>query len=628
MTLPLMNIGGLASGLDTNTIISQLMEVERIPIRQLETRKAGYEAKDRAWQQIDARFAAIRSALDAVVDAEDLGGFVAATTSNDAVATATAGAGATPGTVTFTVDRLAVAHQVVSNGGYASATAAVGAGDLTITVDGVATTFTAQADTTLSDFAAQINAADLGVTASVLQVDGSTFELLLTADETGADAAFTTSSTIAGLATPTVVAQGEDAQLTIGSGAGALTLTRASNEVTDLLPGVTIDLVGTGTVTVTTNRDLAATADAIVDLVDEVNTTLRTLQDAMRYDATSGEGGPLLGDSTARRLVDRLRSALSGTVRAGSPYPTLSSIGISLGRDGTFTVDRTKLDEALADDFEAVTELLTTTGTATDGRVSYVTAGTTTVDGTYDVVVTQAATRPVAESNDYVPPTTDATFQIVVGGTTVDVTVAAGSDVATAVATIDAALAAAGVDELTVSQVTVGGNDRIRIEHARYGSSATFTVSGDPFGLDGTYTGTDVAGTIGGEAATGSGRTLTAEAGSPDGLVLTISATQAEVDGAGGTLALGTVTFQRGAFGVLDRVVDDADGATGSISRAQDRWQAQIDLIDDRIADLEARLDRKEALLVRQFAALESAMAQLTTQANWLAAQLASFAST
>jgi len=621
-----MNVGGLASGLDTNSIIAQLMDVERIPIKQLETRKAGYEAKDKAWQQIDTRFAAIRTALDKVRTTADLNAFVATSTSDSAVATATAGDGASAGSVTFTVNRLAAAHQVVSTTTFAAGTDLVGAGDFTITVNGTPTTVTADVTTTVSDLAQKINAAGAGVTASVLQIDPSTVKLALTADATGAAQAFTTSSTITSLATTDVVQQGVDAQLTIGSGTGALTLTRSTNSITDLLPGVTIDLAGTSTtpVTIGVSRDVTAATDAIAGLVDEVNTTLTTLDSYMSYDADTNTAGELLGDSTARSLADRLRSSITGSVRSGATYPTASSIGISLNRNGTFDVDQTKLQAALENDFDGVVDLLVAKGSTTDSRASFVRASSATADGTYAVQITQAATAPSALSAVYAPPAATTTFQISVGATTANVTVNAGDGITAAVAAINSALTAAGVTSVTASEVQTGGNSYIELDHAGYGSSATFTVTGDPFGLAGTYTGTDVAGTIGGQAATGSGRTLTAGAGAPNGLVVEVTATPAEVSAAGGTLALGDVTYAAGAFGALDAVVDEARGSLGTIATAQEQWQSQIDYIDERISEMNDRLDQKEQLLRRQFTALETAMSKLTAQSSWLTAQLGS----
>ena len=192
-----------------------------------------------------------------------------------------------------------------------------------------------------------------------------------------------------------------------------------------------------------------------------------------------------------------------------------------------------------------------------------------------------------------------------------------------AVDQINSDLDSAGITQVRASVEDIGGgNQAIGLATTSYGSGESFIVSGAPFGLNGTYTGTDVAGTIGGEAATGSGRTLIADSGSPEGLQVLITATQSEVSGAGGSLSLGDVVLSSGMMGALDTFLDAAEGAGGKIARARDAWQSQITLADERIEILEDRIDRKEALLVKQFAALETAMSTLSSQAAWLASQL------
>ena len=78
MAVPLFNIGGLASGLDTSAIISSLIEVERIPVQQLESRKSLFNARDAAWQDLNTKFSAIRTALDALKTQDDLNKLVTA----------------------------------------------------------------------------------------------------------------------------------------------------------------------------------------------------------------------------------------------------------------------------------------------------------------------------------------------------------------------------------------------------------------------------------------------------------------------------------------------------------------------------------------------------------------------
>lgn len=626
MAVPLFNIGGLASGLDTNSIISSILDVERIPINQLEARKADHQVEDNAWQSVKARYSAIRTALDALDSASDFDKFASVTSSHaDAVAATTTGA-ASPGSVSFTVDQLAANHQVASAANFSGLDDLVGAGDFTITIGGTDHTVTATVETTVAQLAASINGLDAGVSASVISVDGTNYKLLLSAEDTGDANVFTTSGNVGSLGTMDVIQQGLDAEITIGSGGSGLTLSRSTNTITDLLPGVSIELAETTTsaVTVATRRDTEAAATAITELITEVNTTLTTIADLTRYSPESDTSGPLAGDATARSLALDLRSAISGFVNSGSSdYAVASSVGISLNREGTFDIDESKLRAALDDDFDAVVGTLVEGGIALDPRVAFASAGSTTIAGDYEVVITQAASKPSALSDPFQRYNQDVTFQIVTGGTTVDVTLARRDPIDTVVQKINDALSAAGVSTITASRLDQSGDSYIQLDHAGYGSAAGFEVVGDPFGLAGTYAGTDVAGTIGGEAATGSGRTLTASSGDPEGLVLSIAATAADVSSAGGSLLLGNVSYTKGALGSLDMTIGYAEGSGGRIARAADLTAAQISLIDDRIEVLEDRLDRREAMLIRQYAALESAMATLQSQSAWLTSQLA-----
>lgn len=627
MAVPLFNIGGLASGLDTSSIIDSVLAVERLPIQQLESRKNGHQIEDNAWQAINTRYSAIRTALDSLDSRNELNKFALATSSNTSAVAATATGAATPGSVSFTVDQLAANHQVASASSFVGFGDLVGAGDFTVTIDGVDTTITTTSDTTLAQLAAEISGLDIGVSASAISVDGTNYKLLMSADDTGAANAFTTSGTIASVDTMDVIQQGQDAEITIGSGGSGLTLSRSTNTVSDLLAGVSIELTATTTsaVTVSANRDVGAATDAIAALIEEVNSTLSTIAAATRYSPDADSGGPLVGNSTARSLAMDLKSSISSFVNPGSAdYPVASSIGISLNREGSFDVDASKLKSALENDFDGVVNLLVANGSATDSRVSFAAAGSATLAGDYEVVVTQAATKASALSDKYERPDSDITFQIVSGATTVDVSISRLDPIQTVVQAIEDALDTAGLGFINVAQIDQGGDDHIELVHTSYGSAAGFEVIGDPFGMAGTYVGTDVAGTIGGEAATGSGQSLTASAGSPLGLIVKVTATAAEISGAGGNLALGNLSYTRGVFGSLDTTIGYAEGSGGRIARAQDLAAAQMDLIDDRIEILEDRLDRREALLIRQYAALETAMASMQSQSAWLTQQIAS----
>ena len=147
MTLPTLQIGGLISGLDTNAIIAGLIDLERLPIQTLENRRSVYEAKDSAWQDINTRLSAVRTAFNAINDSSDFDKLVTAASSNEAAVSGAPTGSATPGTITFAVNQLATTHRVGSTAAFSGADALVGAGDFTISMGGSDSVVTASAST-------------------------------------------------------------------------------------------------------------------------------------------------------------------------------------------------------------------------------------------------------------------------------------------------------------------------------------------------------------------------------------------------------------------------------------------------------------------------------------------------
>ncbi len=445
MTLPLINVGGLQSGLDTNSIIEQLMAVERIPLQQLNVRKDGFEAKENAWTSVLTRFSALRTHVDDLKGPNAFSSFVTASSSNEAAVAVSAGSGATPGTFTFRVNQLATGHQVMMDGDFASPDDLVGAGDFTVTVDGVDHVVTTDADDTLSDLASAITALGAGVGGSVVAIDDSTYRLMLTSHDTGAAAEFSASGDQSGLQQSTTLLQAQNAIIQLGDDPNSVLLSRSSNTVTDVIQGVTLSLAQTSSnpVTITIGRDHEAATAAVQAFVDELNNAVGQLNSLTDYNAESETGGALVGDTTARTLTLGLRSAVSQNFGSlTTAFTFASSVGISLTREGTFEFDSAKFEAALASDY--------------DGVVAF-------------------------------------------------------------------------------------------------------------FEGDGT------------------------------------------TDGLGGA---------------LDTFLDAAEGIDGSIARAQDRWKAQVEFIDDQIERMEDRLVRRESQLIRQFSGLETAMAQLSQMSGALAAAL------
>lgn len=627
----MFSVGGAVSGLDTESMISQLMQLERAPIRQIQSRQAQLRKVDDAWGQVNTRLSSLQTAVEALKSQGALSGKVLASSSDEAVATVAASEGAQQGTLSFKVTSLAAAHQTTT-GTFASADAAVGAGTYTVSVNGVDKSVTTTDTTTLSQLATEVDKLD-GVHAQVVKVADSDFRMILTSEESGVANAHTISFSDpdSELSNPPVVLrQAADATLELGDASGStLIATRSSNEVTDLMEGVTIDLRAVGDTTVTVEQDVDGSVEAVTALVDEVNATLDKLADLTRYDPASKQGGALMGELTARRLTSDLRMALSDIVGDG-PYNYAGSIGISLTREGTFTLDARKLRTALEDDPQAVSDLFSRFGSAT-GDVTYRSTGASTVGGTYDVSVSKLAKVAALTGADYSPPPTDPQpFTITTSdGAEVTVDVAADASVSAAVQAIQDALAAANVTTIDVAEVAHSdtGNPAIELSETRDGSERWFELQGvfARSGLtDGRYAGTDVEGeftvydpdtdTVTAFAATGTGNELRGTEGDTAGLTVGIA------QGVSG--AVGTVSVTNGLAGRLTSVLDQYAGYGGLISSARDSISSRISNYDDDIAAYERRLEIRETTMRRQFAAMELSMSGLMAQGNWMASQM------
>lgn len=375
------SVDGLISGLSTTEVIHKLLEIERAPIRRLEVRKADANARVAAWRNVNTKLQALEDRA-ATLASRLTYQAVRATSSNPQVVVTSAAPGAAPGSYTVTVTRLASTHQV-STDTFADKDAQVfGTGTLTVTVGTSSTEVTvAEGQNSLSGIAAAINAAGAGVYAAVVQVDGG-YRLLLTSRTSGAVGAITVDAGglaggTASLSFPHEVSPAQDAEVTLGTGAGAVTVHRPTNVVTDLLPGVTLALAGTGTVTVTVEQDREAVHRAVREFVAAYNEVVQSLAQYGRYDPETKQRGALQGDGTLQRIQAELPDAVLRTEVAGQTLRRLSDLGVRLGRDGKLTLDESKLADALQGRMEEAGRVLETAG----GRVREVADHLTRVDG-------------------------------------------------------------------------------------------------------------------------------------------------------------------------------------------------------------------------------------------------------
>ncbi|MGY1637927.1 flagellar filament capping protein FliD [Geodermatophilus sp. SYSU D00742] len=335
---------GLTSGMDYASLVSQLMQLERQPQTLLRTKLSDTQVDAAAYRAVNSSVAALHSAAEALTKATTWGAVKA--TSSSPTVTASAAAGASTGSVTFTVDRLAATHSVIGDVAWNPPAAAT-----TLTIadadnDRASTTVSLAAGATLGDAIKAINAAGAGVTASAVGT-GSGARLQLTSMTSGLDGAFT----VSGGPTFKVLAQGVDAQLTVGSAdTYSFPVTSNTNTFTDLLAGTTLTVSEKGTTTtLTVATDPAAVAGAVQALVTAANNALTSVS-GYSYNGT-GSTAALRGDSTLRQLASDILTAVSSAIGADDSAATA---GLQLTRDGkvafnaeTFTA-RLKADPALA----------------------------------------------------------------------------------------------------------------------------------------------------------------------------------------------------------------------------------------------------------------------------------------
>jgi len=602
-----MPIDGLVSGLDTNSIIEQLMAAERVPVDLMTARKTAAQASLDAYKSVQSKLSAIATA-SAALERSSGWRLRSTTTSNDAVATATASDNATLGGIQFTVDRLSTTH------GVASATSVPTLGDIVASSGSVQLTVGATPHNitvgggSLAEVAAAINDANVGVKAATVNT-GSGYRLQLTAATSGAAAAFTVSGLDVGTA---ITTQGVDAQLTFGTGPGAYAVTSATNSFANVLPGVTVNArsVSATPVAIDVSSDAQGLAGKVKTLVDSVNSALAEIKTRTAYDAASNKAASLAGDAAARRASQALTRALSDAVgqsALGSP----GLAGVSIDRNGNATFDQAKFLAAYTADPAAV-ERLFVQGATTTGAVQFVSAGSRAQAGPRDVVVTLAATQAnqVGMVGQF-PLTVPATIRIKMGGTEIVYPAGPPDDLSTTVNGLQSAIDGAG---LALTVTADGGG--VKVTSDSYGTGASYEVD---FGTGSyaTVAGTDAVGTIDGITATGVGRQLSIPGsdGTLSGMsvLLTSDAT--------GTV--GTVNYEPGLAQRISGAVAFATD-NGYLDDAEASRQSKVDLLTSSIDSYNVRLEAREKRLRLQFANLETLLSQLKSQSSMLASQIGS----
>jgi flagellar hook-associated protein 2 len=365
---------GTGSDMDLGTLVPSLVEAQFAAKRaQLAKKQETLTAQISGVSTVTSNITLFTKSLKTLVSDGSLQTQPVSSSTATLTASAIAGAKLAGRTASVRVDKLAMAQNAVTKVPFASSSATVGKGTLTLTIGTgdydstgkltalpksgtTATTVEitiGDDDQTLSGVAAAINAKKAGVTASVVtDADGKAY--LSLRGTTGAAQAFTLSSTstdgdlsalnVGPSATNSTITQtARNAELNVDG----VDIQRGSNEISDAIEGMKLTLVAPSTTaaTLTTTTPTTALTNAVTDFVDTYNQIMAIVKE--QNDPVTGV---LKSDPAMRQLANSLR-ALTGKVilpNAASGEPnTLSAIGVRLEKDGTLSIDKTKLASAL-----------------------------------------------------------------------------------------------------------------------------------------------------------------------------------------------------------------------------------------------------------------------------------------
>lgn len=359
-----IGFSGIGAGADWTSIINQLLLIESRPLEQLRSREQELDQQISDFGKVKSAFSTFQSALD---DLRTNTGFAPFTgnTSNEDVATATASSDAAAASYSVVVGQLA-SYDKIASSTYADSATAVGTGTLSITVDGTTLDVTVDGtNNTLAGLRDAINGAagNPGVTASIInEVGGS--RLILTSEETGAANSINISVVdddgnntdenglsrlfyigVGGDGLAEQVTTAVDAELTIDG----FDVVSASNSVTSAITGVTLQLVATGSATVTIERDDTQIEENVQGFVDAYNALLDELDEL--------GAGSLGTDTGLRRMEQGLVTILNQAAVIEGSDVYLFEAGIERDKEGRLSLDSTELTEALAADFDKVVGL-------------------------------------------------------------------------------------------------------------------------------------------------------------------------------------------------------------------------------------------------------------------------------
>lgn len=675
----MITIDGLATGLDTQSILEGLLSARRAQIDRISITKQEIETEQSAFQQMRSGLTALQNQTLRLGRAGgELFDAKIATSSDEDIVAVSASDDAAVGFYSLRVKSLAHAHQIASQS-FDSDTSEIGQGSLSIQVgnrEAIDVTIDDSNDT-LQGLAQAINDGSQDVTAAVINT-GSTegaYRLLLTSQHTGAANEITVDGTLSedvanGIVAPTfdmTVQAATDAAVQFGSSdpddpdaPEPIVAVSETSFMDDVLPGVTLDLRKADVdqeISITVEADGEAIRSGISGFVDAYNDVSQFINENSKYNAETESAGIFLGSRDASSIQSTLRDTLSTVMRGvDSEMNRLSAIGIRFGANGILEFDQSRLDDVINGTNDRVTlddvrRLFIVDGQASSPGIEFLSGSHHTkaseldADGNLipiDVDITSAARRAILTAdNPMSAVTVDDTnnrLELTIDGLDLSLNLAKADY--TEDELIEHLMGAvnghAEIGGRELFAEIVDGN--LQLTSASYGSLSKIEIRAaeensahELFGFSGgeSATGQDVNGVFllpdgtSTELATGQGRLLTGREENEFTRDVRLRVTMKQEDVVVGSDAELTIT--RGIAGHFDQALRGMlEGEFSNLNRIDDAFKRQIESVDDSIDRLNRRFEAREASLVAQFNRLELAVSDLQSVGQSLASSLGS----
>jgi flagellar hook-associated protein 2 len=645
------------------------MAAEQQPIAALATKEAKYQSQLTAYGSLKGALSTFQSSVAALSNPTKFTA-VSASITDTSLATVSASSSAIAGVYSVSVDQLAQSQKLQSSALSATSTT-LGSGTLTIsfgtytynnnappTINGFTlnpdkatkTVTIGPSQSSLSGVQNAINAANIGVSANIIN-NGTGYHLVITSTDSGisnavritvADSSDSDNTDVLGLSRLTYNPAGspaitrltqstepKNALLTVDG----ISISKASNAITDAIAGVNLNLQKSGTSNMTVKQDTASIQSAVQAFVAAYNSLNSTISNLSKYDLVNKKAAVLTGDSALNSLKSQLRTVFNTPLsKAGGGLTALSDVGIIFQKDGTLALNTSKLNSVMNDPSKDVSTLFAAIGKPSDSLIRFNNSTTDTKNGIYAVKVTSLATQGSAVGNKIIPSdfvitgTNDDGLSLTVDGISATIKVASGTyhSAGDLAAELQSKINGSSAFSSSKTTVTVSSqNGVLTITSNRYGLSSkvsdiTDTASGNIFNLPTYTTGQDAAGQIDGVVATGSGQSLTAGTGNAKGLTINITGGTAGPD-----MSRGTVSFARGYAYELNTQVTRMLDSKNLVDSRMSGISASITKIGKDREQVNLHLAAIEKRYKTQFTALDGMLNGMNQTSNFLTQQLA-----